>query len=162
MARFYTLICILFFSMVYLSAQSTDGFWGLKYGMTKAQVEGANIRATITEKDRENLYIKDVSFGGIDFDYGMLSFYKDQLYTGYFMATLPIKEASAVCVKLSKILIDRYGLPLEKDLSFMWTSDNKNAIVLTLKPDDQNPSITLLYSCEKIRLQKESDESQDF
>lgn len=164
MSRFCTIIFVLCFSLIHLNAQSTEGFWGLEYGMTQAQVETTQIKATSIEKDENAFYLNGISFGGISFDSGLLAFYKNQLYSGFFETTVPAEKAASVATQIAKGIAEKHGsaMSLKEENALFWVTKEENFILLSLNFEKDDPSIALTYTCEKIRIQKEEDEKSDF
>jgi hypothetical protein len=79
-----------------------DGFWGLKFGESKAAVvnslkkrfgEDMKLEDIKREDGRGDvLIIKNVEFGGITFKNAFLSFSENKLYGGYFVTLIEYED----------------------------------------------------------------------
>jgi len=150
-----------------------NGFWGLEFGMSRAEVlnslrgrvPGWKIDLNIEKPaEGEHIYFKDINFAGIEFKYCVMDFFEDQMYVCFFTKRFgkddsSISDAVDLLVEIRKGLIQKYGdgWTLEDNLAnTLWQDSEYNRrIALFVRHGEETSEIVLAYEDYSITKLKE-------
>jgi len=158
-----------------LSAQSVsiNKFWGIEFGLDrpttlnrlmdkvpKWQID-LNVE-NIKEKDQD-IYFKEVRFGGLIFNLATLSFHEDSLYSAIFVKNHDdVSDSVDFFASLLELLEFKYGeaidLSEDGEVRRAWLDDEKNRkifLFVSIEAKD-DISVALIYSDGNIKKLKDA------
>jgi len=153
-----------------LSSQDSiiDGFWGLKFGMTKNEVKRI-VEAKPKEKQTQvneilgDFSIKYMSFGNILFEDIALLLKNNKLYVGSFERThQKKKEGQDLFNDLYDLLAEKYGRPERRPGAFTWGDPQKRFITLEFKDHSSLNNVILRYVDVTLINEKGNYNKDDF
>lgn len=164
----FMLLCL--FVSIQTNAQIQRNFYDLSLG-TSTQKEVKRYfksnKKTITMKSNDEIFVKDLKFGGHIWPYTVFRFYKEKLKdVSFYDEEVSGKEAlDLFWIALSFNIQDKYLEYADKKFSndnLKYYDDGETTLMLThIKTQEEN-EITLMYSDKKMRDAEIEDEKNDF
>jgi len=137
-----------------LNAQLTDLYWGLKYGMSKNEIEKIfhEMNVSILEDSKINpkiLGISNFKIENVEFTVGQLRFDNDKLnYLNLIKAISDGEDAKLLYDYYKCYYRNQYGDTPEFEEGFEWTDHDGHSVYLTCTPHNGVYLLSLIFKKE--------------